>query len=461
MKLPQLQTITCWGLTKSVKAFVLKPNNVNELQQSITLAKQNNLQISIKGGGNSYTDVFMNSNQMLIDTSKLNLIKNFDVENGIIVVEAGIKIADLLKITMPKNWSLVALSGSSEDRIGGMISSNTHGKDTWHAGNFSQNILSLKILMADGIIKEVNRDRDLELFNAIIGGLGFFGVIVEVTIKLKHIPSFMVKIKTTRIQNIEDLFEKMYSLDEKETDFSYGLVDPFSKGKSLGRGQMESSKYVDNPNCSNKEFETFLAPKPKVGPLTPETFWKLFRMVWGNNTNNLINKFRYYRPTKSIKSVVPYPKYQYVLSATPKLNLLFYPSGFLEFQSLFPKKDAIEAFSELILMSQKYHHHPFICGIKRHKMDSSFLGFANDGLSITINFSLNQVKKIDKEEYCHKILETILKFDGITYISKHAFLPKEIFQKMYPKYTKILKLKEKYDPENIFSSDATKRLLVE
>ena len=37
---------------------------------------------------------------------------------------------------MPKNWGLVGLSGSVTDLVGGMLSSNTHGKDTWKNGNF-------------------------------------------------------------------------------------------------------------------------------------------------------------------------------------------------------------------------------------------------------------------------------------------------------------------------------------
>ena len=149
MKLSQLEKVTCWGLTKSIKSFILKPKNFDEVKQCIEIAEKNDLQISIRGGGNSYTDVFMNTNQIMIDTSNLTSIKKFDVHKGEITVEAGIQIGELLKKIMPNNWSLVALSGSANDRIGGMMSSNTHGKDTWSEGNFSQNIISFKIMISD------------------------------------------------------------------------------------------------------------------------------------------------------------------------------------------------------------------------------------------------------------------------------------------------------------------------
>ena len=460
MKLSQLEKVTCWGLTKSIKSFILKPKNFDEVKQCIEIAEKNDLQISIRGGGNSYTDVFMNTNQIMIDTSNLTSIKKFDVHKGEITVEAGIQIGELLKKIMPNNWSLVALSGSANDRIGGMMSSNTHGKDTWSEGNFSQNIISFKIMISDGTIEEINKNS--EIFNAVIGGLGFFGIILEVTMKLKQIESFMVKTKNTKIHNFEELFEKIYLIDKEETNFSYGLVDPFSKGNSMGRGQIESSKYVERKNCSINEFEKFLTPKSKIGPLSPESFWKLLRIIWGNKTQKILNHIMYHKSSISNKkSVIPYPNYQYMLSSTPKLNLLFAPNGFLELQNIFPKNKSVEAFIELISVSQEFNLHPFICGVKRHKKDPSFLAFANDGLSITMNFSLNKIKKKDKEKYCDKLIEIILDFKGKIYISKHAYLPKWAFQKMYPDYTKLLQIKNKIDPKNIFTSDATKRLLLE
>ena len=126
---------------------------------------------------------------------------------------------------------------------------------------------------------------------------------------------------------------------------------------------------------------------------------------------------------------------------------------------MFPRKNSIEAFSTLISTSKNYHREPWICGIKRHKNDSSFLSFAEDGLSITINFPLKNFEKSNKEKFLEDLLNTILEFNGKLYLAKHSFLPKWAFQKMYPEYKKMLELKAKYDPDGLFYSDATKRLL--
>ena len=294
MNLPKLTTITCWGLTKSVNAYIMKPKNITELQQCLVIGKNHSLQIAIKAGGNSYADVFMNSNQLLIDISNFKSIKHFDVENGIVIVESGVRVGDLLEKILPKNWCLVGLSGSINDQVGGMISSNTHGKDSWSQGNFSQNIISLKLLIADGTVIEINRNDDSELFNGVVGGLGFLGIIVEATMKLKHIPSYMVQTNSIRIKTIDEWEEKFYSLDEKETDFSYGEIDPFAGGDSIGRGLMRFSKYVDYPVQPTDGAGKFLRNQSKIGSFSPETFWSLFKHIWGNRTCNVLNQYYFY-----------------------------------------------------------------------------------------------------------------------------------------------------------------------
>jgi len=141
--------------------------------------------------------------------------------------------------------------------------------------------------------------------------------------------------------------------------------------------------------------------------------------------------------------------------------LLFTPSGFFEIQTIFSRDIAIQAFTELLSLSRRFRLQPFICGIKRHKSDSSYLSFANDGLSITMNFSLNVITTEQRDEYCKELTNIILKHEGKTYLAKHPYFSQDDFHRMYPNYKKILELKAKYDPDCLFLSGATKRLLID
>ena len=463
MKSFQNKNIGCYNLTKSVNTQYALPDSLTQLQETLDNAKNHNYKIAIKAGGNSYSDIFLTSENLLIDISKLNSIKSFDTDLGIVTVESGTRIGTLLKTIMPKNWGLVGLSGSVMDRIGGMISSNTHGKDTWKNGNFSQNIISFRILFADGTIKNIEKEKNSELFNGIVSGLGFLGIITEITLKLIKIPSFAVNSATRRILNMDDMFEHFYSLDESKTDFSYALLDPFVSENNFGKGICETSTYVQSHNVSHKKFEENLYPKPSIFGFKPNTFWSLVRPFWGNKSSKLVNNLKYLRSTNKFSNyhTQSFSKIQYAYTEFPKFNLLYAPSGFFEFQSLFPKNKSIDAFIELLSLSKKFDCQPWVCMVKRHKSDSPYLSFSEDGLSIAMNFSLNQLSDYEQEKYSEKLYEIILNYSGKIYLSKHSIIPKKIFEKMYPNHSKLKNLKSKYDPHSLFYSDATKRLFDE
>ena len=459
MESPKQKIITGFGLFKSAKAFVAEPKNLKDLEECVNFARQKKFKIAIQGGGNSYSDVFFN-NQLVIDTKHLNSIKSFDQENGIITVEPGLRIGDLLGVIMPHNWILVGLSGSINDVVGGMLSTNTHGKDTWKNGNFSQNIISFKIMFANGTIKEIRKSDDTELFNSIVGGLGFLGLITEIKLKLKPTPSYMVEHKLQRISNFDMLVDFFYSLEENGAEYAHALLNPFITGKNMGQGTADSCRFVDKKNCSNEEFKEFLVKKPSVYMLKPKNFWSLCKLFWNNNTNRWLCNMKYSRtPSSGSKNIVPFPKFQYPHSAKPNFNLLFTPSGLFEIQTIFPKDIATQAFKELMLIGQHYKLYPSICGIKRHKSDSSYLAFANDGLSIAWCFSLNGITSKQRDEYCKKLIDVVLNNDGKTYLAKHPYFTKDQFQLMYPNYKKILEMKIKHDPDWLFSSGAMQRLL--
>ena len=461
MEQPKQKIVTGFSLFKSANTLVATPKSLDDLIKYIDFAKQRNFKIAIQGGGNSYSDVFFND-QLVIDTSHLNSIKSFDSENGQITVEPGVRIGDLLDIIMPHNWILVGLSGSVNDVIGGMLSTNVHGKDSWKNGNFSQNIISFKIMLANGTTEIIKNDNGSELFNSIVGGLGFLGLITEITLKLKPIPSYMVQHQTQRIPNLEKLVDFFYSLEENGLEYAHALLNPFASGGDIGQGISDSCRFVNEQNCSDEKFKEFLVKKPRVYMLKPKNFWSLCKLFWNNNTNRIICDMRYRKtPTSYTENTIPFPKYQYPHSAKPNFNLLFTPSGFFEIQTIFSRDIAIQAFTELLSLSRRFRLQPFICGIKRHKSDSSYLSFANDGLSITMNFSLNVITTEQRDEYCKELTNIILKHEGKTYLAKHPYFSQDDFHRMYPNYKKILELKAKYDPDCLFLSGATKRLLID
>ena len=139
-----MKQITSWGRTKFVKSNFIEPETKHELKNAI----KNTKNFLAYGNGRSYGDVCLNK-QNLISTRKLNQIIMFDKKTGVIEVESGLLVSDLLPIILKDNFFLPVTAGTKFVTIGGMVANNVHGKNV-KKNYFSDYILSLKIYSHKG-----------------------------------------------------------------------------------------------------------------------------------------------------------------------------------------------------------------------------------------------------------------------------------------------------------------------
>jgi hypothetical protein len=71
------------------------------------------------GLGRSYGDSCLNDGGTVIATSQLGRLIHFDTHNGIIRAEAGLSLANLLDVIVPKGWFLPVSPGTKFVTLGG------------------------------------------------------------------------------------------------------------------------------------------------------------------------------------------------------------------------------------------------------------------------------------------------------------------------------------------------------
>ncbi|GER87017.1 hypothetical protein KDW_11790 [Dictyobacter vulcani] len=81
------------------------------------------------GYGRSYGDSCLNENGVSVDTSHLKNFISFDTEQGIIRCEAGVSLADVLQVAVPRGWFLPVTPGTKFVSVGGAIANDVHGKN--------------------------------------------------------------------------------------------------------------------------------------------------------------------------------------------------------------------------------------------------------------------------------------------------------------------------------------------
>jgi len=452
--------IQSYGLL-SVNSFYCRPQHIDQVNDCIEYAKKNGLKICPKGSAMSFSDVGLIKDNICLDITGLDKIKNFDIENGIIIAQAGVLTTSIIALTMPFGWHLCGLSGSLRNTLGGDISNNVNGKDSWHSGNFGSNVKSMKILLSSGIIIEANADKNADIFNAAIGGMGLLGVIIEVTLQLKKIQSYYIETSSQRYSNIHTLLQKTNNINKIDNYFFYIWADLFSKNKSTGRGIIESARFVSQKEeINNSDFLNGLVEKEKIGILSPHLFWNLIKLIESQFSYKIFNSLKYQLSHKSIKKkVTTFPQYQYpMVKYFPQWNIKFKPKGFHEFQPLFDTQNFEEAFLDIVKICKKHNYLSQLCSIRRHIEEPYYLGFSGNGYSMTLIHPLEKFTSQKIKSFNSDLIQTVLKFNGKLYLGKFPYLNSEQCKLMYPKYDLFIETKKNYDKMNLFSSDAAIRL---
>lgn len=133
---------------------VVRPQNVEQLQQIVAAAAAAKVPFTVRGGGASYTDGYISrdAGQMLIDMGGLNRIVAIDAENGFVTVEAGVTWAQL-RDELAKHDLRTPFWGPFSGlraTIGGSMSQNaiSHGSAAY--GISADSAMSFDVVLADG-----------------------------------------------------------------------------------------------------------------------------------------------------------------------------------------------------------------------------------------------------------------------------------------------------------------------
>lgn len=191
------------------KAVVL-PTSVQEMQEVLQFAVERNLSVMPAGAG---TKLGIGNLPQKVDvvlaTTSLNSVVEYEPADLTVTVEAGIRLKDL-QTELAKHRQYLALNPPYADRctIGGIVATNASGSFRLRHGTARNQVLGLRVVRADGTVvksggKVVKNVAGYDLNKLYIGGFGTLGIITEVTLKLSPIPVRQA-ILTADFQDIQD-----------------------------------------------------------------------------------------------------------------------------------------------------------------------------------------------------------------------------------------------------------------
>ncbi len=174
-------------------ALVLRPGSTQEVSEILKLAHATGTVIVPQGGNTGLVGAqipFKSGNEIIVQMGRMNAVRDIDVSNNSITVEAGTILQSIQQLA-DDNDRLFPLSLGAEGscQIGGNLSTNAGGTAVLHYGSTRDLVLGLEVVLADGTIwqglRKLRKDNTgYDLKHLFIGAEGTLGIITAVVLKL-------------------------------------------------------------------------------------------------------------------------------------------------------------------------------------------------------------------------------------------------------------------------------------
>ncbi|MDR3079992.1 MAG: FAD-binding oxidoreductase, partial [Streptomyces sp.] len=163
-----------------------------DVVRAVRFARDLDLRIAVRGGGHSVAGMGVNDNGVVVD---LRRMRGVTVHPGAaaVRVEGGALMRDLDRATQP--YGLATPGGrDSASGVAGFVLGGGSGWLERGFGPAADQLLGVELVTADGSTVRATAEEHPELFWALHGGGGNFGVATALTLELHELPEFSLAV---------------------------------------------------------------------------------------------------------------------------------------------------------------------------------------------------------------------------------------------------------------------------
>ena len=416
----------------------------DEIRKIVLDANKDRDVLSIAGMQHSQGGHTVYPNGIMIDMKPYNKILDFNAQDKTITVQSGATWNDIQQTINPHGLSLKVSQSQNIFTLGGSLSVHAHGLDIRNGG-MVDTVQSLRLMNPQGEILRLSPEENSELFYAVIGGYGLFGVILDVTLEL-----------TT---------DELYEIETAEVDFlSY---PDYFKEEVLGNEAMKMhlarisiapESFMEEMYVINYKMAEDQSLLSEHQQLKAESLVAVPKFFLGLSRINDRGKSIFWNTQKSYIEGIDG-------NLVSRNNVMRSDSEFMEYDNA--KKT--EILQEYFVPVDQFSD--YIADLKRvlendpdfnllnvtiryvEQNEKAVLSYAKEdmlALVLLINLETDAESVEEAGETIREMIDVTLDHNGSYYLPYFGYPTKSQMQRAYPRTQEFFELKEQYDPAHRF-----------
>jgi FAD/FMN-containing dehydrogenase len=180
------EAVSIWnGMAARLPALVLQPTSAHDVAAGVGFARDHGLLLGVKGGGHNIAGTSIAEGGLTLDMSRMREVA-VDPNAKLVHVEPGCLLGEVDQATQAHGLATV-LGFVSETGVAGLTLGGGFGYLTRRFGWTVDNLAEVEVVGADGQLRTANHHQHPELFWALRGGGGNFGVVTRFGFRLHQV----------------------------------------------------------------------------------------------------------------------------------------------------------------------------------------------------------------------------------------------------------------------------------
>jgi FAD/FMN-containing dehydrogenase len=180
------ESVLIWnGMITKRPALAVRPQTSRDVVETVNFARDNELELSIKGGGHNIAGLALSDGGITLDMAGMKQVR-VEPEARTARVDPGCNLGDVDRATqehgLATGLGFVSLTGLAGLTLGGGF-----GYLTRRFGWTVDDLEEVEVVTADGQVQRASRTANDDLFWALRGGGGNFGVVTEFVFRLHEV----------------------------------------------------------------------------------------------------------------------------------------------------------------------------------------------------------------------------------------------------------------------------------